>query len=330
MAYEINYNDKRFTEVTEDKNAALKESAGMYDQMINGSDKFYQAQIDATKEYGDTQTKLQQEKTDFEIEQIEQQKDQAYQDYKKEQTGAWVDYQKQSNQYGSNAEQMAANGLAYTGFSESSQVSMFNTYQNRYAMAREVYNRSVLNYDNAMKDARLQNNSALAEIAFNTLQTSLELGLQGFLNKNQLLLDKANKKAEIEDRYYGRWQNVLQQMNTENAMAEQIRQYNESLAEERRQFNETMAFNKAKSFNSGGGGSRSSAGSSGSSGKLINSGTLAPSIEEQEKDSYSKALLQQIGMNRTVEGRVNTIQRLQEDGAITESQAKKLLAMYTE
>ena len=270
--YTVNYNDKRFTKVESEKNVALKESDKMYNNMINSSDKYYDKQIDAVENWGDKQAQLQQEQTDFAIEKIEQQKDYAHKDYLKEQSGAYVDWQKQSNQYGVNAEQQAQNGLAFTGYSESSQVAMYNQYQNRVAVARESYNKAMLDYDNMMKDARLQNNAKLAEIAYQTLQKTLELSLQGFQYKNQLILDKANKKAEINDRYYTRYQNVLSQINTENAQAEQIRQYNEKmaeekrqynqslalqkqqLAEEKRQFNETMAYNKAKSFDSGGGG----------------------------------------------------------------------------
>nr|DAQ64087.1 MAG TPA: hypothetical protein [Caudoviricetes sp.] len=149
----VDYNDKRFTEVEKDKNAALSNINNTYNNMINQTDKYYQAQIDATKEYEKTQTELQQQQTDFAIEKVNQQKEQAKKDYTKEQSGAYVDWQKQSNMYGANAEQMAASGLAGTGYSESSQVSMYNTYQNRVATAREGYNNAILNYDNAIKDA---------------------------------------------------------------------------------------------------------------------------------------------------------------------------------
>ncbi len=251
--YDINYNDKRFTEVEADKKAALNQVEQTYGGMINEADKYYQAQINAAKNWGETQKQNQQAQTDFAIEKIEQQKDQAHSDYIKEQSGAYADWQKQSNQYGANAEQIAAQGLANTGYSESSQVSRYNTYQNRVATAREVYNRAVLNYDNAMKDARLQNNSKLAEIAYQTLQTELELGLQGFQYKNNLLIEQSNKKLEVDNMYYGRWQDVLQQINTENAFKEQIRQYEQNYnlqvkeyEEGIRQFNEEIARLKAK------------------------------------------------------------------------------------
>lgn len=238
--YDINYNDKRFTQVEKDKTAAIKANDKTYDGMINKSDQFYDKQIAASEAWEKKQTDLQNQKTDFAIEKIEQQKEQTRQDYLKEQSGAYVDWQKQSGQYGVNAEKQAAAGLGGTGFSESSQVSMYNTYQNRVATAREAYGRAVINFDNAIKDAQIQNNAILAEIAFNAQKEQLELALQGFQYKNQLILDKTKMKREIDNTYYGRYQDVISQINTENAMAENIRQYNERMAEEKRQYNKSM------------------------------------------------------------------------------------------
>lgn len=259
-----NYNDVRFAEVETDKKQALSELEQTYAGIIGQTDQYYQAQIDASKQWANKQSQLQQENTDFTIEQIEQQKDKAQKDYTKEQSGAYVDWQKQSGTYGANAEQMAASGMSGTGYAESSQVSMYNAYQNRVAVARESYNQAVVNYNNAIKDARLQNNAKLAEIAYQALQTQLEFSLAGFQYKNQLITDKLNKKTELENTYYGRYMDVLDQINTENAMAEEIRQYNQNyqfqlqqFAEQKRQydqeykegvrqFNEEIARLKAK------------------------------------------------------------------------------------
>ena len=236
----VNMEDERFTEVQADKSAALADLEQTYNGIIGDADQYYQAQIDASKQWADTQSQLQQEQTDFAIEQIEQQKDQSHKDYVKEQSGAYVDWKKQSNQYGVAAEQQAAAGMAGTGFSESSQVSMYNTYQNRVATARESYNQAVLNYNNAIKDARLQNNSVLAEIAYQSLQQQLELSLQGFQYKNQLILEQANKKLEVDEMYWGRYQDVLEQINTENALAEQQRQFDETYALQVKQYEESV------------------------------------------------------------------------------------------
>lgn len=253
--YNINYDDEKFSQVESEKQAALNDVNNTYNNMINQSDKFYEDQKNAIKDYADTQSQIQQENTNFTIETINQQKEQANKDYTKEQKGAYVDWQKQSNQYGANAEQMAASGLTNTGYSESSQVSMYNQYQGRVATARETFNKAILNYDNSIKEAQLQNNSKLAEIAFNALQAQLELSLEGFQYKNSLLSEQIQMQQQTDDRYYSRWQDVLNQMNTENQFAESVRQYEQNyklqqqqFAEEKRQFE--LSYNQqVKEFN---------------------------------------------------------------------------------
>ena len=227
--YSINYEDERFKNVETEKQQKLDELNNTYNNMISQSDQFYQDQINAVRDYNQTQQDLQNQQTELAVNEINQAKDKANKDYLREQRGAYTDWQKQSNQYGVNAEQRAASGLANTGYSESSQVSMYNQYQNRVATARESYNLAVQNYDNKIAEARLANNSKLAEIAYKSLQQELELSLNGFQYKNNLLLDQINKQQTIDNTYYSRWQNVLSQMNTENALAEQVRQYNENM-----------------------------------------------------------------------------------------------------
>lgn len=252
----VDYNDERFAEVEVDKKVALQEVEDTYNGMVKDSDSYYKAQIDANKQWEEKQTQLQQEQTDFAIDKIEQEKAQAQKDYTKEQSGAYVDWQKQSDQHGVRAEQIADMGMQNTGYSESSQVSYYNTYQNRVATARESFNQAVLDYNNAITQARLQNNSILAEIAANALKQRLELSLQGFQYKNQLLLDLSNKKLEVDNLYHQRYQDVLAQINQENSLAEQIRQFNEQMAFQREQF----AWQKEKASGGGGGGGRSGGG----------------------------------------------------------------------
>ena len=258
MSYEINYDDQKFKDVETDKKKAISDLEKTYSGMINDSDAYYKAQVDATKEWEKKQTELQNQQTDFAIKEIEQNKAEAKKDYTKEQSGAYQDWKKQSDQYGVRAEQIADQGMQNTGYSESSQVSMYNTYQNRVSTARESYLRIVQDFDNAITQARLQNNSALAEIAYNSLQQRLELNLQGFQYKNTLLLEQANRKTELEQMYHERWQDVLNQMNTENALAEEIRQYNESMDWEKYQFNYHNKLGEFAGSGGGGGGGGSS------------------------------------------------------------------------
>lgn len=250
--YSVNYEDERFKAVENEKSQSIKETENMYDNMINNSNKYYQDQINASKEWADKQTKLQQDKTNFLIDKTEQEKKKAESDYTKEQKGAYSDYMKQSNDYGVKAEQMASSGLQNSGYSESSRVSMWNTYQNRYASARESFNQAVLNYNNAIKEAQLANNEALAQISHEALQNQLELSLKGFEYKNSLLQTKKQQVNQLNDTYYNRYQNVLAQINAEidNQVGydkwkaereEKLKQFNEEHDRWLKEFNATQA-----------------------------------------------------------------------------------------
>ena len=258
----INYNDSRFAAVNNEKAAAMNNVNNLYGNMINNSDKYYQDQINAAKDYEKKQSEIQQANTDFAIEKVNQQKEWAKEDYTKEQKASYTDWQKQANQYGAEAERQATQGLSDTGYSESSQVSLYNQYQNRYSTARQTYVRAVTDYDNQIKEAQLTNNSALAEIAYNSLQKQLELSLQGFQYKNTLLQNQLTAQNETEDRYYNRWKDVQNQINTENSLAEQQRQFNEQMALQRQQFAWQKAQAQKQSIASTS--SRSSGGSSSS------------------------------------------------------------------
>lgn len=241
----INYNDSRFTELEKDKNAALNQNNSTYDNLMNDSKGYYDNLINQSKDWADKQADIQNQQTDFAIQKIEQQKDKAQKDYTKEQKGAYQDYMKQSNAYGSNMQAAGQQGLGGSGWSETIQSGFYNTYQNRYAQARESYNNIVMNYDNNIKEAQLQNSSALATIYAQAQKEQLELALQSFTVIKDLTLAKQDKNLAIDEMYYNRWRDTEQQINTENALAEQIRQYNATLAEQKRQADMDQAYRNA-------------------------------------------------------------------------------------
>lgn len=231
----INYNDERFTKLESDKQATIDQSNKTYDDLISQSGGYYDNLINQSKEWADKQAEIQNQQTDFTIEKIEQQKDKAEKDYTKEQKGAYQDYMKQSNAYGSSQQAVGQQGLSGSGWAETIRAGYYNTYQNRYAQARESYQTIVMNYDNNIKEAQLQNSSALASIYAEAQKEQLELALQSFTVLKDLSLAKQNAYLDIDRDYNDRWRAIESQINTENALAEQIRQYNESLAEQKRQ-----------------------------------------------------------------------------------------------
>lgn len=203
-------NSAALNKLQNERDVAINDTKDLYNTMINNSQDLYKQQQDAVTEWGKTQQQLQDERTDFTIEQIQQKEQQAEQDYIKEQKGAYADWQKQSNAYGVNAEVMAQNGMVGSGYSESSQVAMYNAYQGRVATARETYNRVTLEFTNAIKDAQLQNNAAKAEIAYQSLMQGLQLGLEAFQYNNSLLLQQKDDILALKDTYYNRMWNERQ------------------------------------------------------------------------------------------------------------------------
>lgn len=126
----------------------------------------------------DEQSKIQNEQinanTQEAMNRIEQQKGYAQKDYQKEQRGAYQDYQKAINPYGVQAENLYSNGLGNSGYSETSKLNAFNTYQNRYSSAKESTDRMMDEFNNQMNQAKLEGNKELAQVALNKLQTQMD------------------------------------------------------------------------------------------------------------------------------------------------------------
>ena len=179
------------------------------DGSIEAVDKFYNDQIKATNDRANAMMLQQQQATDFTIKQIEQNKAQAEKDFEKEKNAAYVDYQKEINPYGVNAETLAAQGMSGTGYAESSRVRMYTAYQQRVATARETVQKAILSFNNSITEARLQNSAAMAQLAFDTLEKSLALSIEGFRYKNELLDAQYMRKWNEDEREYQRGQDKI-------------------------------------------------------------------------------------------------------------------------
>ena len=215
----VNYEDERLAQVEQERQDALDKATATYTGMMEKSQQLYQEQIDATKAWEEERKQLQQEQTDFAIEQTQKQKEQAEKAYEKEQSAAYADWQKEKNAYGVNAEQMAEAGLAGSGYSESARVNMYNTYQQRVTAARDSITQAVADFDAAMQAAVLQNDVAMAEIAFKALQQRMTLSLEGFQYENQLIFALEDEKKAIDSQYDSKWEDVLAQLMAEEAAA---------------------------------------------------------------------------------------------------------------
>lgn len=348
--YEVDLNDSRLTGIKNEEATELKNLQNNYNTMSTNTDKYYDKLIQGYDDYAQKQTDLANQSLGLTIKEIEQNKADTEKDYTKEQSGAYVDWQQQSNQYGANAEQMAASGLSNTGFSESSQVSMYNQHQNRVATARETFNRAIVDYNNQIAQARLANDTLLAEIAFNALQKSAELSIQQVQYKNQLLQDLTTQRTAMKQSYWQRYSNMMNVIQQENELNEKTREYEKTYAENQRQFNAELAekkrvndssiayqsamtakakkdaeltqaqINKLKSSGSSSGGSSSgssgsSSGKKGKGGNSSSSGGSSIKMKTQKSTNGSSALPSNTGVGKALGLDLNSALKVTGGGA---------------
>lgn len=204
----------------------LSASNKMFDDMYKNVQDTHTETTDAISKNRAEQEKIVNQQTDFAIDQIEQQKAQLRKDTTKEMAAADMDYRRAVDPYGANAEKMASQGLAGSGYEESSKVRMYVAYQNRVASARESYQLAVQNYNNAMTEAKLQNSSLLAQIAAEALEKQLEADLTFLQMGQSILTQKADAAYKIKQTAQSNWMDMYKAI------------------ESRRQYDETMAFNR--------------------------------------------------------------------------------------
>lgn len=213
--YEVDYNDSRLVSVKNEQAQKESEIKNRYDTLANESKIYYDKQIENSKNWAEKQTELQNNSLNQTLTEIQQNKDQTEKNYMKEQKGAYADYQKQINPYSVRAEQMAANGLSNSGFSENERINKYLAYQNRYTSAREDLNKALININNSIVQARNANDARIAEIAEKAMDEQLSLSLQAFNYRSTLMQEKEQRIAENTDRYNSQYQNVLAQINQE-------------------------------------------------------------------------------------------------------------------
>ena len=281
----VTLDEKDLAKVESQKSEALNDLNKTYDGMVDDYTAKTDQLINESKNWVDTQSKLQNENYELEIKEIENQKSDAKKDYLKEQSGAYKDWQKQSNKYGAEAERQASMGMANSGYSESSQVAMYNNYQNRVAAARQAFVRSDTAYNLLMDRAKLQNDTLLAEIAYKGLQEELTLALESMQYKNSLLIQKSAEKRAIDSDYHTRWMSMYSQIK-------QQQQFDANMAFQREQFDWQKAQAEAKAGGSvkgysGAGPSKKSSSSKNSknSVKGATSSTIWPTPKKEKSNS---------------------------------------------
>ena len=129
------------------------------------------------------------------------QKEQYEQEAQKNAKALYTNYQQEQNQYGANAEALAAQGLANSGYAESSRVNLYNNYQsNVTSLMNEMANHKK-ELDLQMNQAYLDADIQKAQNLVNVYQQRMEMAMNMYQTRYTLYRDQVadeHWQAEFE------------------------------------------------------------------------------------------------------------------------------------
>lgn len=227
--------DERLYEVEKQKQNALNESNSVYSGLLQDNENLYNEQINNANQQEELQNSILDRQLEYQKEQIEKNKEEARQTYQDEQKRSKNDYLAFNNQYGTNAESLASNGLANSGLSETTKLGSFNTYQNRLATANKAMQDAFTEFDSNLSEAILNNDVQKAQNALSKLQMQSDFLNTFYSNKSTLSQNQLSNNQTLDSDYYGRYQDVISQINYEKEQEEAIREFNEQMAYQREQ-----------------------------------------------------------------------------------------------
>lgn len=181
------------------------------DRLENQQTQYLEQQQKLNDQIVDTGLQKTQAQVDFQKQQLEQ-------DTQKNAKALYTNYQKEQNQYGANAEAIASQGLANSGYSESSRVNLYNNYQNNVTTLMNDMTRQKAEFDLQMNQAYLDADIQKAQNMANMFQQKMEMAMNTYQLRYGLYRD------QVEDEH---WQQEfeLKKRQLEMSQAESDRDY---------------------------------------------------------------------------------------------------------
>ena len=236
--------DERLAQIESEKQKALNENKNTYDSMLQDNQNLFNQQNEYANTYEQAKNEAVDKQLAYQETLINQQKESARKNMETESKKAKNEYTAYVNPYGNQAESFASQGLLNSGVSETAKLGGWNTYQNRIATANKTMQDALTEYDNAMNEARLTYDVQKAENALAKLEMQLNFAESFYNNKATISQNQLTNNQNIDSEYYNRYQTEYNNIQNEKAQEEAIRQFNAQLAEEQRQYNESMAYQK--------------------------------------------------------------------------------------
>lgn len=148
--------------------------------------------------------------TEMNVAELERNKQEVDKDVDKTNKALYAEYRKASNPYGSTAENLASQGLVNSGYAETTQTNLYNTYQKNITDTLNNARDLKADFDFQISKARQTGDITLARNA-----------LEIYNQKMQLLTQEYELKNNREQFLYQKEQNALSQSNWEKEWAYQ-------------------------------------------------------------------------------------------------------------
>lgn len=253
--------DERLATIKQEQQAALESSKGTYDQMLQDNENLLNQQKDYVEQYEKTQNEALDKQLALYQDNINKQKEAAQKNYETEARKAANSYMAYSNPYGVNAETFASKGQLQSGLTQTAQLGGYNAYQNRLASANKVMQEAFTQYDLDMNEAIVNNDVQKAQNALAKLEMMLGYNETYINNKNSIAQSQLSNQQQLDSEYYGRYMDMINQINTEKQREEAIRQFEAQMAYQRErdavadnQWQQEYNLARTKAVSSGGSG----------------------------------------------------------------------------
>lgn len=242
------------------------------------------------------------QQTQMQVDEINREKEKLAKETDKTTQGLYANWQKQTNQYGAGMEQLAQQGLANSGYAESTKTALYNTYQKSVTdtlnNSRDLY----ADYNFKIQQAR-QNGSILqAQSALDLYAQKVQLLTQNYeLRQDREKYLYQQERDKISDQ---QWQKTFDEQVRQNELENQWKQQQFDYQKQRdavadSQWQQQFNLSKKKS-------------SSGSSSSKKTSGALKVdegngSYEQDYERMYEQMLLGQQVLSKFANGAKNTV-----------------------
>lgn len=276
------------------------------------------------------------QQTQMQVDELNREKEKLDKDTQKTTSGLYSSWQKQANQYGAGMEQLAQQGLANSGYAESTRTSLYNTYQKSVTDTLNNSRDLKADYDFKITQARQNGSVQQAQAALDLYSQRLQLLTQNYelrQNREQYLYQQ--ERDRVSD---SQWQKTFDEQVRQNELENQWKQKQFDYQKQRdtvsdSQWEKQYALSKKASSRSSRSSRSTSSKKKSSEGLKVNNSNGNTSMQtnnnaEQTKDSSFGMIAEKIlnFSQPNSQGRKIMLQGLVKAGTLTQEQSDKLVS----